>query len=630
MTIDWFNLLENFNDEKTKTYFISYLKENHKNIRFAPYNGQEYNALNAAIIVLRYIAKHDKIINQKISDLVPDIENISEKIYFFLTKMEKKCVHGLDKRFDDFAIKYKFCKRYCPCYTENMKNKYESKDLEEKEKIKLKRAQTTKERFGVEHIMHSETMKNKVFETNIQKYGEKTFLATKENKENLKAICQERYGTDSPLESDLIKQKIIATNQERYGSDNFVGSDEWRKKYDEICDQRENEIGIRHYVQTEFKEKSKNTSLQNYGTSFPIQSKKHVDERQETQISKNGRITQHKNYSEKTLSILLDKEKFEDFMSTRSLYTAASELEVNRTTICNYRRLYEIPFGNSSYELEIQHWLSEKNIFCKPRHRGIKHNNGKSMEIDLFLPDYNVGIEINGLYYHSDKKISNDYHYNKWKKCNDNNIRLLMVPSNLLDENDKKQIIFNKILNLCGKTPSGLPARKLKVENTSFSICKNFVNKYHIQGCPQHVTASIGAYDKNNTLVAVMLFGRQRGTGILEMVRFCSDEYTHCGIFSKMLKHWRNMNSEPIVTFADLSYSSGELYRKTGFIEDKIINPDYHYVRGNQMFHKSNFTKEKIKKKYLLETITTEKETMESLGFSRYYDCGKIKFIYGK
>lgn len=61
--------------------------------------------------------------------------------------------------------------------------------------------------------------------------------------------------------------------------------------------------------------------------------------------------------------------------------------------------------------------------------------NGK--ELDLFLPEYNLAIEYNGsTFHHSTLGISSfldntykdkNYHYNKWKLCNDNNINLLSI-----------------------------------------------------------------------------------------------------------------------------------------------------------------------------------------------------------
>jgi hypothetical protein len=64
-------------------------------------------------------------------------------------------------------------------------------------------------------------------------------------------------------------------------------------------------------------------------------------------------------------------------------------------------------------------WISQyTNVIRKDR--GIL--NGK--EIDIYLPDYNIGIEFNGLYYHSNLFVDNNYHVNKSNLANEKGIKL--------------------------------------------------------------------------------------------------------------------------------------------------------------------------------------------------------------
>ena len=49
-----------------------------------------------------------------------------------------------------------------------------------------------------------------------------------------------------------------------------------------------------------------------------------------------------------------------------------------------------------SAELEIIDFLTELKI------RSIHRYSKQGPELDIFLPEYNVGIEFNGLYWHSD------------------------------------------------------------------------------------------------------------------------------------------------------------------------------------------------------------------------------------
>ena len=53
------------------------------------------------------------------------------------------------------------------------------------------------------------------------------------------------------------------------------------------------------------------------------------------------------------------------------------------------------------------------------------YNDRKTLfpkELDIYLQDYKIAIENNGMYWHSDDQYK---HINKLKLCTDNNIRLL-------------------------------------------------------------------------------------------------------------------------------------------------------------------------------------------------------------
>lgn len=129
-------------------------------------------------------------------------------------------------------------------------------------------------------------------------------------------------------------------------------------------------------------------------------------------------------------------------------------------------------------------------------------------------------------------------------------------------------------------------------------------------------------------MVGVITLSRQRGTGVLDLNRFCTDGKTYAGLFSKLMKRIRQDYAEPIVTFADLRYSDGGLYERCGFERVGTIPPDYRYVKRGLTFHKSLFTKARIAKKFGMDmTGLTERAAMQEMGYSRIYDCGKIKYI---
>jgi len=49
------------------------------------------------------------------------------------------------------------------------------------------------------------------------------------------------------------------------------------------------------------------------------------------------------------------------------------------------------------------------------------------LELDIYLPEYNVAIEFNGLYWHSELYKEKDYHLNKTLECKKKGVDLLHI-----------------------------------------------------------------------------------------------------------------------------------------------------------------------------------------------------------
>jgi hypothetical protein len=159
----------------------------------------------------------------------------------------------------------------------------------------------------------------------------------------------------------------------------------------------------------------------------------------------------------------------------------------------------------------------------------------------------------------------------------------------------------------------------------SASMAMDFCQLWHLQGMPHGVIAAYGGF-LGDTLVGVVTMGMVRGGKEIELSRFCTDGPLYSGLFSRLVR-MAARDFPSMVSFADLRYSDGGVYRNNGFELVAEIPPDYRYVRRGETFHKSNFTKSKIEDKFGIDmTGLTERSAMEGLGYSRIYDCGKLKF----
>lgn len=86
-----------------------------------------------------------------------------------------------------------------------------------------------------------------------------------------KTTWLENYGVDNPGKSKEIKDKIKNTNRQKYGNDCGLQNEKIKEKGIATCIEK---YGVKNYSQTkEFKERFKNTSLKKYGTKHPHQNR---------------------------------------------------------------------------------------------------------------------------------------------------------------------------------------------------------------------------------------------------------------------------------------------------------------------------------------------------------------------
>ena len=137
----------------------------------------------------------------------------------------------------------------------------------------------------------------------------------------------------------------------------------------------------------------------------------------------------------------------------------------------------------------------------------------------------------------------------------------------------------------------------------------------------------------NDQLVAVSTWIFDKKKKILTLDRYA----TTCivvGGFSKLLKQGiqlaRDLGAIKIATYSDHEISNGDLYSKTGFVNDGIIKPSYYYIQNNGRVHKSNFRKSRFKNDPLFkyEDGLTEKQLAEINCLPIVYDCGKTRWVY--
>lgn len=287
--------------------------------------------------------------------------------------------------------------------------------------------------------------------------------------------------------------------------------------------------------------------------------------------------------------------------------------------------------------------LKEKEVVKFLKNLGINNiiENSKSIippqEIDIYLPEYKLAIEFNGLYWHSEQVgVDKNYHINKTNECEKLGIHLIHVFQD--DWEYKQEIVKSRLINILGLNSGRIGARKTIIREIDSKTKNTFLEKYHIQG-KDKAQIKLGAY-YNDELVGVMtfsknrIFGKKAASDEWELSRFATISNTQTpGLASKMLKHFQNNYSwNQIFSFADRCWSQGGLYKALGFTKDKVTKPSYWYAYNgsSQREHRYNYRKQNLVKfdNYLVSK--TEKQIMDEAGYLRVYDCGTYKFILEK
>jgi very-short-patch-repair endonuclease len=271
------------------------------------------------------------------------------------------------------------------------------------------------------------------------------------------------------------------------------------------------------------------------------------------------------------------------------------------------------------------------------------HTSSQSEEIADFIKDYEVTKEYKiGNYYYDiavlERNLLVEFHGLKWhsqekRKTVDSKKYKLAQRHGFVclvifeDEwRDKKNAVKNIILNRLGSRvgvrirPSKCDFREIPSKDADL-----FHEKYHYIGGTKS-SMNMAAFH-NDECIAVMSFKapNRQSDYQYELTRFTTKHGFICnGMASKLFKEFRRKHyPTSIVSFSDNRLFSGEMYSKIGFKKDGDVRPDYYWVKDKKRYNKSGLRKKK-------DEHGTESQLREAQGYSKIYDCGKIRWVWEK
>jgi hypothetical protein len=465
--------------------------------------------------------------------------------------------------------------------------------------VKKKIEKSILDKWGVDHYSKTNEFKDKIKQTTLDKWGVDHYSKTDEFKDKFKETSLNKWGVDNPSKSEIIKEKIKEISLDKWGVDNYSKTNEFK---DKIKQTSLDKWGVDSYSKTEECKRKVNSDNKE---------KWEVNNYNKSNLSKVGK----KIFSENFITYLKNKtslykcEKGHEFEIKSDNYLKRIESNIPLCTVCN-------PIGDSKS-------IKEKELyeFIKSIYKGeIIQSYRDGLEIDIYLPNLNLGFEFNGLYWHSDKYRNKSYHLDKSKYFSEKGIRIIHIWED--DWSLKNKIIKSQIRNWLCLTENKIFARKCHVKEVKDTkIATKFLEENHVQG-KVGSSLKLGLY-YNKELVSLMTFDHYEGrkkmkAGGWNINRFCNKiDYNIIGGASKLFKYFlNNYHVKRIISYADRDWSEGDLYKKLGFKKVNSSDPDYKYIIEGIRVHKSRFRKSK--------TGISENK----LNINKIWDCGKIKWEF--
>lgn len=501
---------------------------------------------------------------------IPEFHNLDEKIWAlrFSTELRPKCVA-------------------CGNLTRLKKNKFN--DTCSASCAKLNPATAEKTRLTMQ-----------------KKYGVDFPTQSKEVRKKIEQAYMDKFGVRVSSMAPEVTKKRKATNIEKYGIANVLMLPEIRKKSlinaasEESCEKR-------------------GTSLRKTYANFG-------DDLTEKRWKK---------YSELSLPSLLEEIAQRDkvipleeinWQGRKNDYRwkhltcgreFTSRLHGNMFYACTYCKPRSIP------QTKIKAILDDLGIQYKENDR----TQITPYEIDLWIPSHNLGIEVNGAYWHHDETSALPLQ-SKTNLVEETNAQLLHFWDFEIEE--KLPIIESIIKSKLGLLDRKIPARKCTLVEVTAAEAKMFFEANHLSGYAvakfafglvfQNELVALGSFSKNR-------FSKEEAN---ELVRFAVLKNVHVqGGLSKIIKAYKKQDDRLLISFADRRISTGKGYKSIGFTQASVTSPNYFYKRNNERISRQKAMKHKLPdllgEKFNIEK--TELENMTQNGWIKCSDAGNYKFV---
>lgn len=464
----------------------------------------------------------------------------------------------------------KYCSSKCSANSDN------TKEL---------RKGTNLEKYGTEYSIQSDKVKEKMFATNLEKYGSKASWANSEVREKMKKTNLELYGVENPAKAPEIIAKIKETQ--------FLRSDEQKE---------------------ETKRKAIETNMEKYGVAH-------------AQLTQKAREAQSKRLIGLHAKIGLDP-YFAKLKESSNVIPAFTKEDWE-----GYIRSYTWKHVDCDKEFKATAWSARSMIncpFCRKKSKvqklveDVVYSTGLDVivedrkeiypyEIDIFVPEKRVGIEVNGMYWHHTATASQPLLF-KTEKFNGHLLHFWDY-----EIQSKPAVVTQLIWTALDIFPE---LEAYEVQKISIEVANEFFKETTFSREVAGEVETLGLF-KGESLTSVVAFKPVEGEW--EIVSFASKDISTKEGFSAILREFsRDKYGQVLSVTADRRFYNDSFFLENGFKKNGIIQPSYFYFCGEQVVHPGQLLDELLTE--ARNSPIGEEEYLKENKWYKCFDCGQAKY----
>lgn len=441
----------------------------------------------------------------------------------------------------------------------------------------------------------------------------------KDMKEKISATSMEKYGVDHPLKSQEIRERQLDTIEKKWGKRHALQNKELQDKRKKTCENRHQTLDFFH------NENAKATNLERYGNEIPMRNSTVANKVSRGVIETKTAALIEKLSSFKIEVIEIDSTYCsykciscgkETSKATRQYVNIITKLGQTPCEKCNPRNSFRSGFENEVFEFV-------RNCTELEIHMNRKYIKGR--EVDIIIPELKLAIDCNGVYWHSEIYRAGNHHIEKKKVIESQGYKFIQIWEDDWRSPLKNEIVKSRILNLLGGSQK-TGARKYVLCNRDYSIkLKDFLDQNHLQGffpATEYITL-----EKDGQIYALASFRSSRDGMKHELSRYCLLKgHSISGVLERFISHFKKNKTGLLFSYADLDWSSLEMhntYDRVGFSRKRTTSPGYFWLVGGIRVNRHVFMRHKLRD---IKPGETEVDYMHSRGYYRVYNSGNLYY----